>query len=155
VTQKVRGGGQAVLSPAEREDVASFVAIDRTSPKPWPARAFEQELENTPETLFALRHEDKAIGFAVIRFHPPEMDIVNLAVAPEQRRRGFGRILLGRLIEKARRQGVRRIFLEVREGNLEAVGLYQGLGFEDTQRRKNFYLDPVEDARLMSLEIEP
>ncbi len=146
---------QTNLAPARPEDIESLVAIDRGSPQPWTASAFENELRNAPPTLLALRHNGDAIGFVVTRFHPPEMDIVSLAVAETHRRLGFGRSLLRLLLEKARLEGVGRVFLEVRESNLQALSLYRRFAFEETQRRKNFYKDPVEDAVLMSVTIEP
>lgn len=146
---------RAILAPATPEDIESLVAIDRGSPRPWAHAAFEHELENAPPTLFTLHHQGSPVGFVVRRIQPPEMDIVNLAVAAEHRRLGFGARLLRLLLEKAQLEGVQRVFLEVRESNRRARDLYLRSGFEETQRRRNFYEDPVEDALLMSLKIEP
>lgn len=147
--------GPPDFGPARPDELASLAAIDRDSPRPWPLAAFEEELQTRPPTLFVLRSAGKAIAFVVTRRHPPELDIVNLAVAAEHRRSGFGRVLLRFLIEMARNSGVDRIFLEVRAGNHAARCLYRSLGFEETQKRRNFYEDPVEDAILMKLQIEP
>jgi ribosomal-protein-alanine N-acetyltransferase len=146
---------RATLAPARPEDIESLVAIDRGSPRPWAHAAFEHELENAPPTLFTLHHQGRPVGFVVRRIQPPEMDIVNLAVAEEHRQLGFGARLLRLLLERARLEGVRQVFLEVRESNRRARDLYRRFGFAETQRRKNFYKDPVEDALLMSLKIEP
>lgn len=145
----------AIFGPAVSEDLTSLVAIDRGSQQPWTYSAFENELGNAPPTLFTLRLATDVIGFVVARFHPPEMDIVNLAVSDGRRRLGFGHILLKSLLERARLEGIHQVFLEVREGNQGARGLYRSLGFGETQRRRNFYKDPVEDAILMSLGLEP
>jgi ribosomal-protein-alanine N-acetyltransferase len=59
------------------------------------------------------------------------------------------------LLDHAAARGVRSVFLEVRDGNLEARHLYRGLGFEETQRRPGFYTEPEEDAILMRLELGP
>jgi len=147
--------GTPDFGTARHEEIESLAAIDRGSPRPWTVTAFENELGNRPPTVFVLRSSGNAIAFVVTRRHPPEMDIINLAVAEEHRRRGFGRVLLGFLLQMARRDGVDRVFLEVRAGNQAARGLYRSLGFEETQKRKNFYEDPVEDAILMKLKIEP
>ncbi len=147
--------GTPDFGPARHEELESLAAIDRASPRPWNVTAFENELGNSPPTVFVLRSSGNAIAFVVTRRHPPELDIVNLAVSQEHRRRGFGRILLGFLLEMARRDGVDQVFLEVREGNQAARALYRSLGFEETQKRKNFYEDPVEHAILMKLKIEP
>ena len=147
--------GTPDFGPARHDEIESLAAIDRASPRPWTKAAFEKELGNRPPTVFVLRSSGNAIAFVVTRRHPPELDIVNLAVAEGHRRRGFGRILLRFLLEMARRDGVDQVFLEVRAGNQAARALYRSLGFEETQKRKNFYQDPVEDAILMKLEIEP
>ena len=94
-------------------------------------------------------------AFIVARTQAPEMDIINLAVARDQRRRGLGGLLLRAALDRAASEGVRRAFLEVREGNQAARALYETLGFRQTQRRPAFYGEPVEDAILMSLDIEP
>jgi ribosomal-protein-alanine N-acetyltransferase len=147
--------GTPRFGPARHDEIESLAAIDRGSPRPWTPAAFENELRNRPPTVFVLRLDGNAIAFVVTRRHPPEFDIVNLAVVEGHRRRGFGRVLLGFLVEMARREGVDQVFLEVRAGNEAARGLYLRLGFEETQRRRNFYEDPVEDAILMKLKIEP
>ena len=147
--------GTPDFGPARQEEIQSLSAIDLGSPRPWTPAALEDELRNSPPTVFVLRSDGNAIAFVVTRRHPPELDIVNLAVAEEHRRRGFGRILLRFLLETARQDGVDQVFLEVRAGNQAARGLYSSLGFEETQKRRHFYEDPVEDAILMKLKIEP
>ena len=81
------------------------------------------------------------------------MDIVNIAVAPEMRRLGRGRTLILRLLESPLADGIEHVFLEVRAGNTAALALYARMGFKETQRRRSFYRDPVEDAVLMSLKL--
>ena len=147
--------GTPDFGPARPDELESLARIDRDSPRPWSQAGFEDELRNLPPTLFVLRSDGEAVAFAVTRSHPPELDIVNLAVAREHRRRGFGRVLLRHLIERARSDGLRELFLEVRAGNHAARGLYRNLGFEETQKRRNFYEHPVEDAILMKRKIEP
>ena len=41
------------------------------------------------------------------------------------------------------------VFLEVRAGNEAAIGLYTHSGFQEIDRRKNYYHDPEEDAVVM------
>ena len=71
---------------------------------------------------------------------------MNLAVARDCRRRGLGRFLLRSLLDHVAPSDVKTAFLEVREGNQEARGLYESFGFQETQRRRGFYREPVEDA---------
>ncbi len=147
--------GEFIFGPALAGDVDALVAIDAGSQRPWTAGAFMGELGTDPPSLFVLRSQGRALAFVVARRQGPEMDIVNLAVTPSERRRGLARTLLLSLIDLAASRGVETAFLEVRESNLEARALYQSLGFRESQRRRGFYRDPVEDALLLSLGMSP
>ena len=78
-----------------------------------------------------------------------EMEIYRIAVLPNRRRLGYGKMLLNKAKEYAINQGVKRCFLEVREGNLAARKLYGSFGFAEIDRRRRFYRLPDEDAIVM------
>ena len=61
------------------------------------------------------------------------------------------------MIEDARRKNVELVFLEVRPTNVEALTLYESLGFRVIGRRKGYYFDTGEDALVMEarLSAEP
>jgi ribosomal-protein-alanine N-acetyltransferase len=82
-----------------------------------------------------------------------ELTVINILVAPAQRRRGIARGLMAVMLERATEVGVARCLLEVSASNYAAQGLYQSLGFVNDGRRKNYYLKGSgrEDAILMSL----
>jgi ribosomal-protein-alanine N-acetyltransferase len=82
----------------------------------------------------------------------PEIHLLNLAVRPEYRRRGLARRLMRAMLALGRRAGAETVLLEVRSGNVEALGLYQASGFAVTGRRPGYYEDG-EDAQLMTLEL--
>ena len=87
------------------------------------------------------------VGFLVTRrVVADELEILNLAVAPEQRRKGIARELLLQLAKT--HKGV--IFLEVRESNSPAIALYQALGFQEVSRRRGYYSNPPEAAIVMN-----
>jgi ribosomal-protein-alanine N-acetyltransferase len=138
---------------ARPEDVPDLVAIDALSPTPWTAAAFEEEARHVPPTLFVLREADRAVAFVSARVQSPDLDIVNVAVAAPKRRLGLGRTLICGLLDSPVARGIESVFLEVRASNAAALALYRGMGFKETQRRRNFYRDPVEDAVLMMLRL--
>jgi ribosomal-protein-alanine N-acetyltransferase len=76
---------------------------------------------------------------------PDEHELLNLAVAPEHRRKGIARTLL----DYAKRQGPGLWFLEVRESNTAARTFYKSHGFIDFGKRKGYYQEPYEDAIVM------
>ena len=71
-----------------------------------------------------------------------EFELLNMAVAPENRRQGHGRALLSEVLK--RHKGI--WFLEVRASNSPALALYEALGFHRSGRRRDYYRSPVEDA---------
>jgi len=74
-------------------------------------------------------------------------------VDPMVRRRGIGAMLLARMEEALTDVGVRSLFLEVRESNGAALGLYEARGFKPVGRRRAYYRVPVEDALVLKREI--
>ncbi len=74
-----------------------------------------------------------------------ESEILNLAVAPERRRRGVARSLV-----KGWLTGINGdVFLEVRASNEAAQKFYKSLGFQVVTVRPEYYSSPVETAIVM------
>jgi len=78
---------------------------------------------------------------------------MNIAVHPGRRRKGLGRLLLGRMIEFAKSKMIRVVWLEVRPSNVTARKLYEKMGFTETGRRPRYYTDTKEDAVIMCLPL--
>ena len=78
------------------------------------------------------------VGFALLRTAFDEEELLLFAVMPEWRRRGIGRRLLDACVERARARGVRRMVLEMRDGN-PAGGVYRAAGFVPVGRRPQYY----------------
>jgi [ribosomal protein S18]-alanine N-acetyltransferase len=85
---------------------------------------------------------------------PAECELELVLVPAHARRRGIGGMLVQTVLAWARDQGATEIWLEMRESNMRAVGLYQRCGFTTAGRRPGYYVDPTEDALLMRLRIE-
>jgi ribosomal-protein-alanine N-acetyltransferase len=82
--------------------------------------------------------DGRSAGFALYRTIAGEAELLLLAVSPEFRRRGIGRMLLDQFLDHARDRGVNRVHLEVREGN-PAVIMYRSAGFSLAGRRPKYY----------------
>ena len=100
--------------------------------------------------------ENAAGPAAYISFYhsPDELEILNLAVAPEWRGRGCGTRLLRLVLRMAAKKGLRRAVLEVRSGNAPALALYAGQGFTQVGRRRGYYHDSGEDALVLELVLD-
>lgn len=80
----------------------------------------------------------RVVGFTLFRTVADEAELLLLAVSPEFRRRGIGRMLLDHFLSDAADSGATRVHLEVREGN-PAVIMYREAGFSFVGRRRKYY----------------
>jgi ribosomal-protein-alanine N-acetyltransferase len=80
--------------------------------------------------------------------------LANLAVHPDLRRRGIGRVLIEKLIGKLRNQSRTSIELCIRESNLPGQKFFRQLGFRALEVVHGLYSDDEsEDAYLMAFEL--
>ena len=91
----------------------------------------------------------EVVGYVVGRAVAGSGEILNLAVAPEQRRRGHARALLVAALAMLADRGAHECYLEVRASNVEAQALYAAFGFREAGMRKGYYRQPVEDALVL------
>ncbi|MGB7408651.1 MAG: GNAT family N-acetyltransferase [Pontixanthobacter sp.] len=89
--------------------------------------------------------EGRPAGFTLVRSAPGEEELLLIAVAPEFRKAGLARRMLGEVIVDARRRGAEQLFLEMRANNT-AIALYQNIGFEPIGRRADYYWTPEGKA---------
>jgi ribosomal-protein-alanine N-acetyltransferase len=150
----------ALLRPATEADVKEVVRIERFSfADPWSEESFRRLLSGHPAIfqVLVMPPENRVAGYVIAFAIGEDGELLNVAVEPESRGKGFaGQMLDAVLIELAGR-GVRAAFLEVRESNNAARRLYASRGFREIGRRKNYYRRPVEDALVMRrvLEVAP
>jgi ribosomal-protein-alanine N-acetyltransferase len=96
----------------------------------------------------------QVVSYAVASYAFDQADLQNVVVDQSFRGCGFGRQLLQGLIEDLVNRQVSTVFLEVRQSNQVAISLYQSMGFECIQKRRNYYpgVGGVrEDALVFSL----
>ena len=94
-------------------------------------------------------------GFSLLRTVADEAELLLLAVSPQARGRGVGASLLQHFIDHGRASGMRRLHLEVRDGN-PAVAMYQAFGFKAEGRRRKYYFGhdgSQHDALTMAREL--
>jgi ribosomal-protein-alanine N-acetyltransferase len=123
-------------------DLSSVAAIQAASPEAsnWNVRDYLDH-----DFLVAIVGNSVA-AFAIYRqLAPDERELLNIAVAPEFRRKGIARALWNRVITGFRGY----VFLEVRASNSAAISLYKSLNFKEISIRQNYYQSPPEAAIVM------
>jgi len=123
------------------DDWGRIDTIERASfDRPWSRSSFAREAELGFSRLLVARdpQDERIIGYLCRWQIEDELQILNVAVAPEVRRRGIARQLLAEVLAEARTSKY-RVVLEVEASNAAALALYRAHGFEPSGRRKNFY----------------
>jgi [ribosomal protein S18]-alanine N-acetyltransferase len=135
----------------EDRDLPSAMEIDALSlPRPWSAAIWRGELSSPYGLYLVIEDRGEVFGQIGVRHVLGELHITTIAVRPEYRRRGHARALIGAAL--AAFPEASHVHLEVRPTNVEAIVLYESLGFRETGRRPRYYGD--EDALLMTLNLD-
>lgn len=108
---------------------------------------FVLELSKPSSICLAATDEDGLVGYVICARYADVWHLMNVAVVPQQRRRGIARLLLARLFETAGAEA--RYTLEVRMSNTAAIEMYERLGFRHAGVRPGYYHDNREDALIM------
>ena len=139
------------LRRIEIHDLDAVDEIEQASyPTPWSRSMFAAELQKPGSlSLGAYRPSGELVGYLVVSRYVDAWHVMNVAVAPEYRRRGIARELLERLFEVTGGDPRRGYTLEVRVSNSDAIRLYERLGFEARGIRRGYYTDNREDALIM------
>lgn len=143
-----------ILRKMRRRLMSQIVSIDQESAlSPWTQQQFEAEMKNSFSSFYVAALKDFVKGFVVVWQAADEIQIANIAVAQEWRRKGLAAWMMSTIFEQARAKGIVSAHLEVRRSNDKAICFYKKLGFKTTGVRKNYYHAPLEDACLMSAQL--
>jgi [ribosomal protein S18]-alanine N-acetyltransferase len=155
----------ARLRPMVVADLADVLALERElfPDDPWTAEMFAEEVVQPASSRLYLVAETTAAaadgrpamaGYAGMMFAPGgQADVLTIAVAPAHWGEGIGSALLGALLRAARDHDCGEVFLEVREDNPRARGLYLRRGFEEIGVRRGYYQPSGVDAIVMRKDL--
>ncbi|API59074.1 ribosomal-protein-alanine N-acetyltransferase [Tardibacter chloracetimidivorans] len=150
-----------VIRIADWHDVSAVMpvmedAFDPLYGEAWSETQLSALLLGPGNWMLVLEVEERICGFAVARSVLDEAELMLIAVPQKMRGRGYGRALLDKVIVECRRRNVRRIYLEVRSDNENAVMLYESAGFRPVGRRSGYYRGKdavLRDATTMVLDL--
>jgi len=149
------------MSPADLEEV---MVIERAAFRhPWSPELFRRELEHDWSTILVAvepltsasgKGSERIVGFLIYWLVHDEVHILNVAVAPENRRNGIARMLMSETERRAHQASASLLTLEVRRSNLAALELYREFEYRAVGVRPNYYVDEGEDAIVMVKELK-
>lgn len=132
------------------DDVDEVVEIENQSfSDPWKKEFFLDEISNALAYPLVAKLNQNVVGYACLWIFLGELQIANIAVTPLFRKKGIGKKIMEKIISYAELNFLKRITLDVRESNKEAINLYNQFGFKIIGKRKSYYRFPVEDSLIL------
>jgi ribosomal-protein-alanine N-acetyltransferase len=140
------------------EDLPAVMALEKQSFKnPWSPELLQRELQHEWSTILLVEEErgeggPVLLGLVIFWIVHDEVHVLNVATAPEHRRRGVARAVMDEVLARGKARRCTLATLEVRRSNEPALQLYRSLGFRPVGIRPNYYVDEGEDAIVMVLD---
>lgn len=143
------------IRPMRLDDLSGVVAIEQAAfSHPWSRKLYESALDSYQ--CHVLERNGEHLGHVVMQYILDEAHLLNIVVAVQQQGQGLGGYLLNFALQQARERSCNSCFLEVRESNTAAYALYERYGFNEIDRRRNYYPTAAghEDALVMVCTLE-
>jgi [ribosomal protein S18]-alanine N-acetyltransferase len=132
------------------DDIEEVLLIEQASfPSPWSRNMFLEEMGNNNSRLVVFKIGATVVGYACFWAVLDEAHLLNIAVNPQRRHEGLGRLMMARIESMCLDEGLTRIILEVARRNAPARSLYRSCGFRSIGFRKNYYSVAKDDALVM------
>jgi [ribosomal protein S18]-alanine N-acetyltransferase len=160
VTGRAEGRGtpkrEIRIRPARAADLPRVREVEvECFSVPWGEGSFRSLLGLTRVFFLVAEVDREVMGHGVLWWTADEGELANLAVHPAVRGTGVAGALLDALLRRGGDAGLERIFLEVRRSNEVALHLYRSRGFREVGVRRDYYRRPVEDARVLRVDLDP
>lgn len=137
------------------EDIQSLIDLESLCfTYNWTYEQFLLGLERKAFKVLGIWEGTRLAGYMAFSLIEDEMEILNLAVHPDFRRRGMAAMLLDSAFEMCVTCGIAKSFLDVKESNTAALKLYRKYGYKQIGVRKKYYPDTQEDALLFRYDFE-
>lgn len=160
----VAKAGDYQIRQCGREDIPAVIGINaETLPEHYSDYFYYEILAEFPDTFLVAELGGRLIGYVMCRIEygfshlrrlglARKGHVVSIAVREEHRGRGVGTLLMRTCQEAMARKTATESYLEVRVSNVEAIALYQGLGYRVSGRLEGYYKDG-EAALLMAAQL--
>ncbi|MDH5186165.1 MAG: ribosomal protein S18-alanine N-acetyltransferase [candidate division WOR-3 bacterium] len=134
-------------------DLKEVMEIEKASFKmPWKRAYFVYDMNRAQAYCMVARGNNRVLGYLIGWKVDDKLHIANIAVQPDERRKGIGGKLLKTILEIGKEIKCKGIFLEVRVSNRIAQNFYRKFGFVHTFTQKQYYHDG-EEALILEKEL--
>jgi len=129
------------IKKLNEKDIELCCELDSNTISLWSKKQWANEFKKEGTKIFGLLITNIVIGICVIQFVLDEAQINYFVVNKKFRKKGFGSYLMSYLIKKFEKLNLKKILLEVSQGNVSAERFYSSFDFSTVGIRKNYYKD--------------
>ncbi len=119
----------------------------------WYKAVWEGMFDNYDLRVVVSQRQSIDVGYVAFSRILEDSELLRIGVKPGFRQKGVAHILIEQTISLLRDEQVKRLFLEVRDDNLPALGLYRSFGFIEVGKRARYYKNPSGNALIFSLDL--
>lgn len=119
----------------------------------WSEKSVLETVQQKQSVCFAAEKAGHLLGYLLAYHAADEAEIARIAVQKEARRQGAAGKLMQALEHYCEEHKMEKLLLDVRESNEAARSFYTKNGFVEDGIRQGFYVNPSEDAVLMSRQL--
>ncbi|EGQ8958439.1 ribosomal-protein-alanine N-acetyltransferase [Vibrio parahaemolyticus] len=120
---------------------------------PW-AESLVRDLSSRGACHHVMVEDGSVVGYFYAQNIVGEVTLLNIAVAPALQGKGYGQKLLDAFLNHCEQAKADSAWLEVRESNHPAIHIYEQAGFNEVDRRYDYYPAKTgngkEDAIILS-----
>ena len=129
------------IKQINEKDIELCYELDSKTISLWSKKDWANELKKEGTKIFGLLITNLVIGICVFQVVLDEVQINYFVVSKKFRKKGFGSYLMSYLIKKFEKLNLKKILLEVSQGNVTADRFYSRFDFSTVGIRKNYYRD--------------
>ena len=115
----------------------------------WSENNIKDSIESKFDYCVVIEEDYRVLAYIIFRVNMDEAELFRIATDKNSRNVGFAHELMNFMISYLRDMKVKKVFLEVRCQNKDAIRLYEDYGFKKLGIRKEYYNNPTDDALLM------
>ena len=129
------------IKQMNEKDIDLCYELDSNTISLWSKEQWVNEFKKDGTKIFGLLFKNLVIGICVFQVVLDEAQINYFVVNKKFREKGFGSYLMTFLINKCEKLNLKKILLEVSQGNVTAERFYSRFDFSTVGIRKNYYKD--------------
>ena len=129
------------IKQINKKDIDLCYELDSNTISLWSKEQWVNEFKKDGTIIFGLLIKNLVIGICVFQVVLDEAQINYFVVNKNFRKKGFGSYLMNYLIKKCEKLNLKKILLEVSQGNVNAERFYSRFDFSTVGVRKNYYKD--------------